>query len=666
MNITAFLALSQLKKRRGRSLATVLAVILSTSLTTAVCSLMVSVNAMLTDKLGNDYGSYGRAYLPMMLIPCILFGILIAAMSVIVISNVFRVSAGERMAQFGTLKCVGATEKQIIQTVMYESLFVSLSGIPFGILLGTGFTYLGAAAANYFLDDLNRLVHMMMTQITFSLSVVISWKALLISAAISFLTVLLSAWLPAKKAAKISAMDCIRDHGNIAVPEKMITRRLNQRGAIERELAITNVRRNRRNTKASVLVLSISIILFIGLSGMRELAESVEQYMYPDMVQTVIVDYTSNYESIENQQTGRWEKRYAQPIDAQLAEQITEELKVYDKNRAFFGSGQDYDTYVVTFKEDDLTTDMIRAQEYIQETERISCEFPVEIIMVDSFNYRKLCERAGAEPGATILLNDFSYNHRGTEKHLVPFSDSVQTLTLERADGTSEPIIVDAMLTREEIPEELFYPNTNPVRMVVPDAQVRGFSWTSAPSDEAGYMKYAEEVLGRYFPEGETDGYDELGYHVRVYKMKDYVKVMNIAILLASVFLYSFVILLAMIGIINVISTMTTNIQMREREFAVLQSIGMTSGSMRKMLNTESALCAGKALLFGLPIGFLLIVFMNCSIRTLFPIPFCIPWGEILAVIVLVFFLIWGTIRMGARKLKKQNVIETIRKTDCM
>ncbi len=165
MNITASLALSQLKKKRTRSMASVLAIMLSTSMTTAVCSFIVSGNAMLVGLLGDDYGEYGSAYFSILLIPGILLGILIAAMSVIVISNVFRVSAGERIAQFGTLKCVGATGKQIVETVMYESFFLSLIGIPCGIGLGMIFTYFGIGIANNYLDELNSLVHMMMTEI---------------------------------------------------------------------------------------------------------------------------------------------------------------------------------------------------------------------------------------------------------------------------------------------------------------------------------------------------------------------------------------------------------------------------------------------------------------------------------------------------------------------
>lgn len=183
----------------------------------------------------------------------------------------------------------------------------------------------------------------------------------------------------------------------------------------------------------------------------------------------------------------------------------------------------------------------------------------------------------------------------------------------------------------------------------------------SSPADEEGYMEYANQVMERYFPGGNEGNYMEMGFNARVYKTHDYVKVMNVAIVLASVFLYSFVVLVALIGAINVISTMSTNVQVRAREFAVLQSIGMTSADLQKMLNTESILCARKALLIGLPIGLIIILVMNVSVRMMFPIAYCIPWKEILLVIALVFLLIWGTIRMTAKKLRNQNIIETIR-----
>ncbi|MDR3289043.1 MAG: FtsX-like permease family protein [Peptococcaceae bacterium] len=63
-------------------------------------------------------------------------GTIIVVTSVIVISSAFRISAGERTRQFGILKSVGATKKQIAQTVLYEGVFLCVAGIPCGVALG--------------------------------------------------------------------------------------------------------------------------------------------------------------------------------------------------------------------------------------------------------------------------------------------------------------------------------------------------------------------------------------------------------------------------------------------------------------------------------------------------------------------------------------------------
>ena len=136
---------------------------------------------------------------------------------------------------------------------------------------------------------------------------------------------------------------------------------------------------------------------------------------------------------------------------------------------------------------------------------------------------------------------------------------------------------------------------------------------------------------------------------------------MNIARMIACVFLYSFVMMLGVIGMINVISTMSTSITMRAREFAVLQSIGMTRDELEKMLNIESFLCAGKALLYGFPIGMLMLMVLNFAMIQIMPIGISVPWGAIMLVFLAVFLVIWGTIHVSSRKMKDQNIIETIR-----
>ena len=53
-------------------------------------------------------------------------------------------------------------------------------------------------------------------------------------------------------------------------------------------------------------------------------------------------------------------------------------------------------------------------------------------------HYRKLCKQAGVEYGGILLLNDYKYNDRGTEKHIEPFPASITSLKLEKADGSSQ------------------------------------------------------------------------------------------------------------------------------------------------------------------------------------------------------------------------------------
>lgn len=662
MNITLSLALKQLKRKWSRTISTIAVIILSTALTTAVCNLVTSGNSMLVDLMGEDYASYGSYYIAILVIPAIIFGLLILIMSVVVISNVFRISTGERLSQFGTLKCVGATGKQIIETVMYEAIFLCIVGIPLGILAGIGFTHIGVTIANSQLEELNSLTNMMMSQFHMSLDVILSWKALVLSGVISFFTVLYSASRPARLAAKKTAVACMKQlevTGTTVAKDKKEKNSL-LKGNIETGLAITNVRRNRRNTKSATTVLTISIILFICLSGLQDIAGRIEEYMTPDMKQTVIVDYTSNYDKRINPDTGRREVKFTNPIDADTANKITEQLKAYT-DKDFLCYGNDYDTYFAMVPKELLSGDMEKALSYEKVELQDVNEFSVEILSVGQELYEELCERAGAKKGANILLNTYTYNYRGTEKRIVPWTDHIKSLNLELADGTPVEMKIGGELATEEIPEDLLFPNMNTVRLVVPNATVRGYSWFSSPDDIEDYMAYAEKVLDQYFPTGEDDEYMECGYSTRVYRVDDYEKVMNIAIMIACVFLYSFVIMLGIIGMINVISTMSTGITMRAREFAVLQSIGMTKEELEKMLNMESFLCAGKALLYGFPIGMVILMIINFAVVQMMPIGISVPWGAILLVFAVVFLVIWGTIHVSSRKLKDQNIIETIR-----
>lgn len=660
MKITAKLAYSQLKEQRSRTIWTLLVIALSTALTVAVSSFVVSGNQMIKGFLGENYGEYGKSYEAMLRVPAVIFGLLIMGMSITVITNVFRISAQDRMNQFGILKCVGATGKQIKQTVMYESIFLCIVGIPAGICLGLLLAFIGIRATNSFLDDFNALVRIMVTKITLSLDFVFSIKAVLLSAVFSFLTVMYSAWRPAHKAAKVSAIDSIQGRGEIKVKEKSLHDNpfVKKFFGFEGVLADRNIKRNRRNFRATVVSLSVGVILFVSLGGLRSIAKGMEDFMTPETEHNTVVEYSSDYDGQTNTKTGREARISRHPIDGKCGENIKKILEKYDTDE-ILGTGSDMDTYAVTLPKSLVTSDMQKA---VKE-QKTQYTLPVEILVMDDKNYEKMCKDAGIEPGGYILLNHYWYNDSGYKKDIEPFSSELKQLELEKADGSKDTVKVDGMLTKEQIPKDLFGPGVHPVRLVVKDAKVRMYSWYVSPKKEDGFREYAEKEIKKAFPakSGGESSYEIDGFRTRVYRVDDYMKVLNIAISLAVVLIYSFTFLLMLIGLTNVISTLSTNVRMRSREFAVLKSVGMTTESLKKMLNFESILCSLKALLIGLPVGIGITILVNNPVRELYPIPYELPYMSILFSILAVFLITLVTTRYAAYRLRNQNIIESIR-----
>jgi putative ABC transport system permease protein len=134
-------------------------------------------------------------------------------------------------------------------------------------------------------------------------------------------------------------------------------------------------------------------------------------------------------------------------------------------------------------------------------------------------------------------------------------------------------------------------------------------------------------------------------------------------ILLFEIIIYGFIVVAALVGVTNIFNTITTNVALRAKEFAILKSIGMTEKEFSHMIRLESVMYTVRALLIGLPVGLL----MSYGVYKLFDeaameFGWLIPWGAIGICIVVVAALIALIMHYSVRKIKKQNIIETIRK----
>lgn len=659
MKVTAQLALSQLKLNRKRTLGSIFAVSLSTALMTAVMCFATSGNKMLTDFLGTDYGNYRGAYSMIIAIPVLILALLISFMSVTVISNIFAASANKRIQEFGILKCVGGTRKQIKESVIYESLWLSMISIPLGLILGSIIGYIGVTITSHYVYNINRLSQsIIMRPFSFSLSFHVSLWTYVFATVFSFLIIIWSANKPAKTVGKITAIECIKGLGanknlkNIEVKDGFITSILGYEGAI----AYKNLKRNKTGYKATIRALSLGILLLLLTGGLASQADECREWMSPDS-EEMMVDYCSIRDIKTNKITGKKEEKIAAPISSQTYNEINQKLSEYGGIKVY-GIGYNSCTYHALLDTKELSSDMKKAPDIFDE----NGETAVSLISVNEDLYKELCARAGAKYGSNLLINQYEYNDNGRMRAVKPFHENIRNVTLIDAADEKTQLTIDGILQEEDLIESGFRDLTpDPVRIVVPNIDARYFDWYCLPEDEQTYTEYARKIMDEYYPLLTADSYVEQGYTVRISRTDTMVKMLNIAIVLAEIVMYGFVVLLILMGFASVISTLTTNIRIRSREFAVLKSVGMTSASLRKMIYSESILCAIKASISGIILGIAIPFAINLSIRKVFPVLYHIPWETLVIGMFVLISIIMFITHIEITKLKSKNIIDEIR-----
>jgi len=133
-------------------------------------------------------------------------------------------------------------------------------------------------------------------------------------------------------------------------------------------------------------------------------------------------------------------------------------------------------------------------------------------------------------------------------------------------------------------------------------------------------------------------------------------------LIMVSIFLYGFVVVIILIGVTNVINTITTNMNLRAREFAMLKSVGMTGREFNRMIRLESLMYGSKSLLIGAPLGILISYLLNRAFANSYVVGYHIPFGAILISAVFVALIVGFTMHYALGKINRQNMIEVIRK----
>jgi putative ABC transport system permease protein len=132
-------------------------------------------------------------------------------------------------------------------------------------------------------------------------------------------------------------------------------------------------------------------------------------------------------------------------------------------------------------------------------------------------------------------------------------------------------------------------------------------------------------------------------------------------VFIIRVFSYGFIILMSLIAIANVFNTVSTNLILRQREFAMLKSIGLTEKGFNKMMYYECIMYGLKALMFGIPVSLLFTYWMYRQIDLVWSVGFHIPITAMLIAVFSVFTVVLITMMYAKRKINKLNLIDVIK-----
>jgi putative ABC transport system permease protein len=131
-----------------------------------------------------------------------------------------------------------------------------------------------------------------------------------------------------------------------------------------------------------------------------------------------------------------------------------------------------------------------------------------------------------------------------------------------------------------------------------------------------------------------------------------------------SILLYGLVAVVSLIGALNIVNTITTNLILRVREFGTLRAVGMSMRQMRKMVRVESVLYGLWAVAGGGAVGVALTRLMFNSMNQLQAIPWQPPWVSLGASLVMVIGISLLSASVPMRRIAGMNIVESIRTTE--
>ena len=605
--------------------------------------------------------------------------------SVALIYNSFSISVSERTKQFGLLKSIGATNKQIRRTVLDESLLLCVVAIPLGLVVGCA----GIGLTLYLLRDSFNLIAYGGKSKVVTIGLVLNVPALLAAALVGLLTALISAWIPARRAVRITPIEAIRMSKDVAVRKREIRTSplVGKLFGFAGTLASKNFKRNRKKYRTTVVSLFMSIVLFIS-------ASSFTGYLRKD-----IADNLADY-----------------PFDVRLRISAGEEspLPAYDEALALYGQPEAAQEVLEVYELhctgslplDRVNPEYIGISQQMRKTARFM-EY-MSFYFLNDADYSALCRKAGLDPAkGEAMLYDHRNDRMYTEEKgltyfaydvfkqdIFPTRVQIEVAKLmdgyyfggvdENESGDLVCVFVPATEADDSLDEDnslrIPYEEGMQKTSVTIGARLKEKPMCIEPNTLGVFLPQSamqtlpprapqEMDLCLYFASSNhtatadaleqlTEGKDDI---FSVWDVRVGQEATKALLLVLNVFTYGFITLISLIAAANVFNTISTNISLRRREFATLKSVGMDAKDFGRMMRFECLLYGAKALVWGLPVSVVMCYLIYRVVASGFGVAFTLPWGSIAVAVGSVFVMVFATMLYAMHKLRLENTIETLR-----
>ena len=544
--------------------------------------------------------------------------IVIITTSVFCIKNSISISVTERIKQYGMLRSIGATSKQIKKNVYYEAFLLGIIGIPLGIILGL-------FAAFILIIVVQKLIGMSFVVDDF-LVFKVSISSIIIAILLSVLTLYLSSIKSAKISSKTSLINAIRNSSNIKFKKNKLktSKLINKLFGIGGVISSKNIKRNNKKYRPTVISIIVCVSIYIALSYFVNTAFSTVKMEYGEYNYNILL--TTSYEN-------KKEIKETLSLDT---------INRYSKVRYYQGiKNVKYTNNYLNYN-DDVWAETLKNN-----------IFPV--ISLGKEEYQR-------------YLKKLNLSYLDSKDKVILINNIIQTIY---KNNKSINVNYDALDYKEN---DLVTATNNKTYEIVKVTNVRPLGFESRYN--CPYFVVSDEVMDTLASDSNVDIFikssnaNKLQDDIeKIFNYKSYsldnidrdAEIINRLYTLIAIFLYGFIIVIALIGVTNIFNTLTTSIELRKNEFAILKSIGMTSKEFNKMIFLESFFFCFKSLIIGLPIGIGLSYLLYLSFNQEIQFSYVLPYKGLIVSVILVFILIFTLMKYSVSKVNNSNIIETIR-----